>query len=247
MILGRVFPERDDPIDLDAPDARDRIAELYRPPRPDWLRLNLIGSVSGGATGPDGTSETLTNTADRVVLGVIRTLADVVVVGAASVRAEGYFVPRRAALAVVTRTGDLTGHRITNTGQRGPLIVLCPAAAVATARRTLGDPAARVIAVPDVDGSLEATAIVDALREADYEGIVAEGGPGLAAQLVLGGVVDELCLTTSPLLNGAAVPLLGPSEFAPRPLTLGHLLVDGTGATYARWLLGATAGSAASS
>ncbi len=104
VIVRRVFPTAGEPIDLDVPDARDLLTALYEPSRPGQVRLNLIGSVSGSATGSDGTSETLTNSADRMILKVIRSLADVVVVGAATVRAEGYFVPRSAALAVVTRT-----------------------------------------------------------------------------------------------------------------------------------------------
>jgi riboflavin biosynthesis pyrimidine reductase len=235
VILTRVYPTTDAPIDLDDADARDRLADLYRPPREDWLRLNLIGSVSGSATGSDGTSETLTNAADRALLGVIRTLSQVVLIGAASVRAEGYFVPRRAALAVVTRTGDLTGHRITSTGQRGPLIVLCPVKSVSTAKATVEDPNARVIAVPDSDGTLAASDIVGALRSAGYRSIVAEGGPNLASQLLAGEVVDEVCLTTSPVLNGASIPLFGSTEFAARPLELTQLLVDNASGIYARW------------
>ncbi|MCU1470826.1 MAG: hypothetical protein JWQ39_1975 [Glaciihabitans sp.] len=235
MILTRVYPAADAPIDLDAADARDRLADLYRPPREDWLRLNLIGSVSGSATGSDGTSETLTNPADRALLGVIRTLSEVVLVGAASVRAEGYFVPRRAALAVVTSTGDLTGHRITSTGQRGPLIVLCPGSSAAMARATVEDPDALVIPVPDTGGMLAAADIVSALRSAGFRSIVAEGGPILAAHLLAGEVVDEVCLTTSPVLNGASIPLFGSSEFTARPLELTQLLVDNASGLYARW------------
>lgn len=239
MILTRVFPEHGAAIDLESADARDRLADLYRPPRADWLRLNLIGSVSGGATGGDGTSETLTNPADRVVLGVIRTLADVVLVGASTVRAEGYFVPRRAALAVVTASGDLSAHRITTTGQRGPLIVLCPASAAERARATVGERDARVLVVPAPDdGMLTAAAIVASLREAGYPSIVCEGGPMLAAQLLAGGGVDELCLTTSPVLNGARVPLFGAHELAAdHPLSLDQLVVDDASGVYSRWSL----------
>jgi riboflavin biosynthesis pyrimidine reductase len=232
-----VFPAAGHPIVLDAEDARDRMTELYRPPRADWVRLNLVGSVSGSARGPDGTSETLTNPVDRVLLGVIRALSDVVVVGAASVRAEGYFVPKNGALAVVSRSGDFSGHAIKDTGGRGALVVLCPAAAVETARATLTLPAVRVLAVPDIDGSLTAEAIVSTLRAAGYRSIVAEGGPGLATLLVRGGVVDELCLTTSPVLNGGALPLFGDREFEGHVLQLVQLLVDGDGAVYARWRL----------
>lgn len=241
MILSRVFPGDALSIDLDSPDARERLADLYRPPRRDWLRLNLIASVSGSATGSDGTSETLTNPADRKLLGVIRSLADVVLVGAASVRAEGYFVPRRAALAVVTSSGDLSGHRITATGERGPLVILCPATSVDTVRSTVGSPDARIIAVADTQGILAATDIVAALRSEGFASIVSEGGPALAAHLLHGDVVDELCLSTSPTLNGAHIPVFGSAEFADRPLRLEQLMVDDASGVYARWLVATAA------
>jgi len=237
VILRRVAPEADVIVDMDASDAREVIAELYRPPSTDWVRINLVGTVSGGAVGSDGTSESITNPVDRVILNVIRSLADVVLVGAASVRKEGYFVPKRAALAVVTRSGDLGGHRITSSGDRGPLIVLCPAVSMSRARETLGDARATIIPVADKGGILSPEAIVGTLREAGYTSMVAEGGPHLASRLVVGGVVDELCLTTSPLLNNSRVSLFddfGPGQF---PLSLHQLLVDDAGAVYARWTL----------
>jgi riboflavin biosynthesis pyrimidine reductase len=237
VIVTPVFPRAEGGIDIAAADARDRLIELYRPPREDWLRLNLVASVSGGATGSDGTSETLTNPADRLLLGVIRMLADVVLVGAASVRAEGYFVPRRAALAVVTRSGDLSGHRITSTGLRGALLILCPKSAAARVRETLGEGVGEIRVVPDSDGTLAAADIVSILRDSGYRSIVSEGGPILASHLLHGGVVDELCLSTSPVLNGAATPVFGSSEFAAHDLTLAGMMVDTASGVYARWHL----------
>ena len=235
MILTPVFPTAGSPIDLESVDAKSLLTELYRPPRAEWLRLNLIGSVSGSATGPDGTSETLTNLADRMLLGVIRAMSDVVVVGAASVRAEGYFVPRKGALAVVSRSGDFSGHRIKDTGAHGSVLILCPAGVAERARATMGLADVTIVPVPDVDGSLTADAIVASLRTAGYRSIVAEGGPALATQLLLGGVVDELCLTTSPVVNGGTLPLFGSQAFDGHPLTLDQLLIDDDGFTYARW------------
>ena len=105
MIVRRLFPDSGEPIALDAADARARLLELYQLAGTDTLRINLISSVSGSAAGGDDTSETLTNAADRKILGVIRRDSDVVLVGAASVRAEGYQLPRTAPLAIVTSSG----------------------------------------------------------------------------------------------------------------------------------------------
>ena len=92
-VLRRIVPAADEVPEAVHIDDRDRLLELYAPRAPDWLRLNLVASVSGSAAGTDGTSESLTSRADRRILGVIRELADVVLVGANSVRAEGYRCP----------------------------------------------------------------------------------------------------------------------------------------------------------
>ena len=235
MILTRIFPPGDAPVDLEAVDAQDTLHELYRPPRAEWVRLNLIGSVSGSAGGTDGTSETLSNPLDRRILKIIRDHGDVVLVGAASVRVEGYYLPRTAALAVVTSSGDMSAHRITTTGQRGPLLILCPASAVDRVRSTLGEASARIIEVPDTAGHLAPADIIDALRDAGFHSVVVEGGPSLAGQLIDAGLVDELCLSTSPKLGGTAIPLFGTQEMAERQLTLTQILADEFSGLYARW------------
>jgi riboflavin biosynthesis pyrimidine reductase len=230
VILRRVHPGPIESLELDAPGTRERLLELYRPPRPEWLRLNLVTSVSGSAAGSDGTSETLTSIADRRILGVIRELADVVLVGAESVRAEGYVRPKRAPLAVVTVSGELEGHRITGDGPA--VIVLCPPESVERVRASF--PEANVITLPGP--RMTPADIVHALRARGFASIVCEGGPGLARQIVVAGLADEVCLTTSPRLTGVTLPLFGVESFPEVAVDLAQLLVDDEGSLYARWL-----------
>lgn len=231
MILRRVHPGPVESLELDATGTRDRLLALYRPPSTEWLRLNLVTSVSGSAAGSDGTSETLTSASDRRILGVIRELADVVLVGAESVRAEGYVRPKRVPLAVVTGSGDLAGHRIGGT-EGPPVIVVCPPSAVDRARATLAD--AQIITVPGP--RMAPDGIIAALRGNGYPSIVCEGGPGLARQMVVAGLVDEVCLTTSPRLTGVTLPLFGVESFPEVAVELAQLLVDDDSAVFARWL-----------
>ena len=233
MILERLYPAPFESIDL---DDRERLLELYRPPAAEWLRLNLITSVTGAASGSDGTSETLTNAADRRILGVIRELADVVLIGAQSVRAEGYQQPRRSRIAIVTATGNLDGNRLERTDGPAP-IVICPASAVDRVRSTIADP--EVLVVDDADGSIAPVTIVDALHGLGLRSIVCEGGPGLAAQLVDAGLVQEFCLATSPRIGGAPFPVLGSSPIGERDAQLTALLRDETSGLYARWSISA--------
>jgi riboflavin biosynthesis pyrimidine reductase len=231
VILRRVHPGPVESLELDAAGTRDRLLDLYRPPAGEWLRLNLVTSVSGSAAGSDGTSETLTSASDRRILGVIRELADVVLVGAESVRSEGYVRPKRAPLAVVTGSGDLEGHRIGGT-EGPPVVVLCPESAVERVRETLAD--AQVITVPGP--RMLPADIIAALRHNGFVSIVCEGGPGLARQLVVAGLVDEVCLTTSPRLTGVTLPLFGIESFPEVAVELAQLLVDDESALFARWL-----------
>ena len=107
MILRPVLSEAGDPIDTSGSDARDRLRAAYAVPPGDWLRINLVMGIGGSAVGGDGTSRSLSGGADRAVLGAIRSLADTVLVGAATLRAEPGLIPRTAALAVLSRSGDL--------------------------------------------------------------------------------------------------------------------------------------------
>jgi riboflavin biosynthesis pyrimidine reductase len=235
VILTRVVPAPVESRSVDDPGFRDWVSRLYRPDRPEWLRLNLITSVNGSATGPDGTSESLSNRTDRKILGVMRDISDVVLVGASTVRAEGYVRPRRAALAVVTRTGDLGGHRLDPDTSRGALIIVCPRGLEDRVRRTVNIPDARILGVEAEGDDLAPTAVVDALRTEGLPSIVCEGGPHLAAALVAGRVVDELCLSTSPTLVSPGLALVPPARTAEVDLSLRQLLVDEGGSLYARW------------
>src|SRR3954451_700770 len=72
----------------------DTLARLYAYPALDggesWLRVNFVSTLDGAATGADGRSGSINTGADREVFALLRALADVVLVGAGTARAEGY-------------------------------------------------------------------------------------------------------------------------------------------------------------
>jgi riboflavin biosynthesis pyrimidine reductase len=233
MILRRVHPTPGGTIDLEAADAREQLLDWYRPPSADWLRLNLVSTVNGSAAGSDGTSDTITSETDRRILGAIRDHSDVVLVGAASVRAEGYRVPKNSRLAVLTSRGELEGHRVA-ADALDRLIVICPPAVSAGIREVF--PGATVLNAALVDpersdSALSVASSIAALRDRGFASIVCEGGPNLAGQLLNERLVDELCLTVSPLLTTTALPL--PTTEA--RLTLSQLLIDESSSMYSRW------------
>ncbi|HEY0119912.1 MAG TPA: dihydrofolate reductase family protein [Cellulomonas sp.] len=210
-------------------------------PRPSTgahVRAIMLASLDGAATGPDGRSGSLGNSADRRVFAALRALADVVLVGAGTVRAEGYDdvqVPLRlrglraargraprVELAVVTGSGEVPDAVL----DAGALVVTSSTAPALA--RLRGRVAADRLLV--ADGPRGAVDLPDALRQLAARGLVrvhAEGGPSLLHELLAAGVVDELCLTHVPQLAGGPGPrLLGPP--APARLELIHLLRAGS-------------------
>jgi riboflavin biosynthesis pyrimidine reductase len=223
---------------LDDEGTREWLEDLYRPGSPDHVRLNFVASVDGSVIGADGTSDSLSSAVDRRILGVIRELADVVLVGAGTVRAERYVLPRRTPLAVATSSGDLEGHRFDPDAGAGRLLVLCPPEARDRAVATLGGVPAEIVSVPlgaAADGRLGGDHVVDALRGRGLAHVVCEGGPALAASLLASGRVDELCLTTSPELVTPLTPLVPARSGVHASMRLHQLLVDDDHRTYARW------------
>ena len=63
----------------------DKLPELYAAPDQPWLRVNMVATVDGAATGEDGTSRSINTGADKVVFDLLREQADALVVGAGTV------------------------------------------------------------------------------------------------------------------------------------------------------------------
>ncbi len=234
-----------------------RLAALYAYPpgeRP-WLRVNFVASIDGAVT-VDGRSGGLGGPGDRRVFTLLRQLADVIVVGAGTVRAEGYGGARipavvqarrvaegRAAvprIAVVTASADLDPHHRLFHDTAVPPLVLASPSAEPGRLRALESAGAEVRRLPAGEG---AAAIPALLAEAGSPRILCEGGPGLIGRLLVHGAVDELCLTTAPLLVGGDAPRLAEHPLAVQtPMVRRHLLTDETGALYARWAVAAPRG-----
>ncbi len=221
------------------------------PPGRAWLRANMVASVDGAASAA-GLSRGLSSPADKGVFRVLRALADVIVVGAGTARAERYAAVTREettpadrvargqtptpAIAVVTSRVDLDPGSALFTGAPTRSLVLTCAAA---------DPGriAALRAVADVvvagEDRVDLAGGLDALVERGLTRMLCEGGPGLLAQVTAADRLDELCLTISPLLTGGGAGriLAGPDLRPVRPLRLAHLLEE-DGSLFARYASG---------
>ena len=135
----------------------------------------------------------------------------------------------------MTSSGDLTGHGVGDAVESGRVIVLCPAESADRVRETVGAAKVEIVIVPATDGRFTMPDLLAVLHARGLNSIVCEGGPGLAAQLISANLVDELCLSTSPLLNGAHLPVFGKVQFDEKQLSLTQLMVDNASGVYARW------------
>ena len=81
--MRRLFP---DPGEVDPIDAYGRLSRDGHRPR---VRLNMIATVDGAGS-LDGHSAALGGPADKALFATLRALADVILVGAATMRTETY-------------------------------------------------------------------------------------------------------------------------------------------------------------
>jgi riboflavin biosynthesis pyrimidine reductase len=179
-----------------------------------WVRANMVTSVDGAGS-LYGRSGGLSGAADRLVFAVLRSLADVILVGAGTARAEHYAQVRPGSvwpslragrlatppIAVVTRTLDLgpSSQLLAARAGLARTIVLTTEAAPRE-RLTAAAKSAEVIVAGEE--SVTATAAISALAVAGYHRILTEGGPTLLAELVAEDLLDDLCLTIGPVLEG---------------------------------------------
>ncbi|WP_433787480.1 pyrimidine reductase family protein [Actinomycetospora sp. CA-101289] len=225
---------------------RDALAELYAHDE-GCVRVNFVASADG-AVAVEGVSGGLEAPGDKQVFGLLRELADVVLVGAGTVRAEGYRGARtsperearrrargRAAvppIAVVSTRGDLDPGAGLFTDTTVAPLVLTTAVAADGARRALAATGAEVIAVSGDDpGATHPDAVLAALAERGLTRVLCEGGPALFGALLAAGRVDELCLSLAPQLVGgdAGRIVTGAHIDGPRRLGLASVLAHDDG------------------
>lgn len=213
------------------------IADRRADGRP-YVVVNMVASADG-AIAVEGRTRALSSDGDRFVFHYLRSLADVILVGAQTVRAEGYGPPRipeerqaeRAArgqdavprIAIVSGSLDLDwGSKLFTDAPTRPILLTtddAPADQLASAREV-------------ADVVVAGTRRVDlpaALARLDAGVVLCEGGPTLNGVLASGDLIDELCLTVAPALVGGdvAAGLLGHGNLPDLlPVTVVHALEE---------------------
>lgn len=225
------------------------LAELYAVPQTArrWLRVNMVSTLDGAATGSDGRSGTINTGADHVVFELLRVLSDVLLIGSGTARIEGYspvgqdpeLAARRGALgrdtvlplAILTRAGRLPA----------PLLQAPPGVVLAiTHAASPGLPALRgalgtdhVLVAGDAD--IDLAAALTHLADRGLAHVLGEGGPHLLGSFLAAGLVDELDVTFSPVVVGGAHGRIVAGVAHEQGL-LPRALVEQDGTLMGRWL-----------
>lgn len=230
------------------------LAAAYAFPQPRWLRANMVASADGAGF-LDGRTEGLSSPADMRLFGMLRVLADVVLVGAGTARTEQYKPARhrpaladlRAAsvgpdkaatvpIALVSRKLELdfTAPLFAGAPPDARTIVITCAGAPDDKRASAARAADLIVAG---DLVVDLTEALGALRARGLGRVLCEGGPHLLGEIAAAGLLDELCLTVSPVLAGPGpARVTAGAPFSARPMTLAHVLADG-GFLFCRYLV----------
>jgi riboflavin biosynthesis pyrimidine reductase len=218
-------------------------ADRSRPGGGCWVLANMVGGLDGSASIRGRVGE-LSAAPDRTLFRALRSLADVVMAGAETVRREGYgaialapeYVAARQAagrpgtppLAVVSRSLRLDWSAPAFAAappESRALVITCAAADPGRLRRARA--AARVIIAGD--DRVEPDQALQALAELGHQVVLCEGGPTWLGQLAAAGRLDELCLTIEPLIGGDPLPLSVTPAGAPLAhFELRHVLAEGS-------------------
>ncbi|MCW2758905.1 MAG: hypothetical protein JWO46_2651 [Nocardioidaceae bacterium] len=228
MILGPTPGELDD----------DQVLAAYPWPAEGlWVRAMMVTTLDGAAAGPDGLSGSISGDADTAVFDAVRRLADVVLIGSGTMRAERYgpmqakpadAEARRAAgqspapvIAIVSGSLDLPWEeKVFSESEHIPLVLTGPspeADALATARQH-----SEVVLLVDT----EPATVVAELERRGLRRIVCEGGPHLLEAVVAAGLLDEADITLSPLFAGTAQAPRTPGLDEVASLHLVHVLTE---------------------
>jgi len=236
--MRQLLPSPLDDIDpLDVYDSDDRRPPVGRP----HLLVNMVSSWDG-ATVVSGVTAALGSAADKRIFFLLRSVADVILVGAQTVRAEGYGPARMSdaaaqrrvargqpaapAIAVVSRSLDLDWSSRFFTEAAARPIIIAPGSADPGKLRQASEVAEVVVSGHDGVDLPEALA---ALRRGGASVVLCEGGPTLNAELLQNGLLDELCLTMAPALVGAGggATIMGAALLSQmRDLSLTHVLEE---------------------
>ncbi len=204
-----------------------------------WVTGHMVAGLDGCAA-IHGRVGALSTAPDAELFAAMRTLADVVLVGANTIRKEGYGpiglpseradsrtsqgLPANPPLAIVSRSLDLNfaSRAFTDAAPESrTLVVTCATAP--------DDRLAQAREVADVvvagEESVDPGELMTQLANRGLQRVLCEGGPTWLGELVMTGHLDELCLSIAPMMGGDPLPVaVFPPGATLTDFTLRHVL-----------------------
>ncbi len=170
-----------------------------------YIRVNMVSSLDG-AVAVEGKAGGLGSTADLKVFELLRELAEVILVGAGTVRVENYNGARRPTrgrdtyppIAVVSGSAALDTDSLLFTDTFVPPLILTLKSTPKRCRDRLREAGGEIVLLEQ----LTPQAIIDELHRRGLHRVLCEGGPTLLGNFHEADAVDELCLTVAPLITG---------------------------------------------
>ncbi|WP_341718023.1 pyrimidine reductase family protein [Micromonospora sp. FIMYZ51] len=216
------------------------LAEVYAYPITEsapYVRTNLVTSINGITT-VDGLSGGLSSPDDLTLFKLLRGLADVILVGAATARMEDYRgarIPKAVQkvrrergqqpvppIAVVTARADIDPEsRLLKDTSVPPLIFTTDAAPPEHLDRLAAAGAKITISGRE---SADPRRVLQALADSDLNRVLCEGGPNMLGQLIAEDAIDEYCITVSTRLVGGSTGLTAGPETPPHKMNLDSII-----------------------
>jgi riboflavin biosynthesis pyrimidine reductase len=232
-----------------------RLAAFYSYPEDldrCWVRANMISSLDGGAT-DDGKSGGLAGPGDKALFARMREEADVVLVGASTVRIENYSGAQMSVaqrqerqrrgqaelppIAILTHGADFEHDAKIFTRTEVPPLIMTSRDAVDEARGRFGSLAEVIDASGANTDRVDPTVVLTIFQKRGLRRVLSEGGPSLISLLIEHDLLDELCVTIAPVLvGGAARRIAAGSGEAHTRMRRSHLLTDDEGYLYTRYV-----------
>lgn len=186
-------------------DAEDFYA--YPPGQP-WVRTDFVSSLDGAAWAADGTSGDLGGDVDKRAFSMMRSLADIIVVGAGTARTEGYRpLTERSVDQAVRARHDLSPAPILIVVSRSlnvPDELIDGGAVIVTSHAApperIADLQQRTDVLVHGADEIDWPAVCADWFARGWHRVLCEGGPSLHGDLLRAGVVDEICVTIAPLV-----------------------------------------------
>ncbi|HJR90627.1 MAG TPA: dihydrofolate reductase family protein [Aeromicrobium sp.] len=194
-----------------------------------WLRTNFVTTLDGAAHDTSGVTASLGGDTDSELFAHLRSIADVILVGAGTTRIERYGPKSSTPLVIASRRLDIP-ERLRVPGITVVTTNDAPAEGVDALR------ADGVDVMMHGDVTVDWPAVLAAFAARGWFKINCEGGPSLHGELISNGLVDDLCLTVAPVLAAGDAPRIAHSRLpVAENMRLAHAVPIGD-VLFTRWV-----------